>query len=180
MAIMTAGITNTSYQFKPSFSHKSTMDFVHCIAVTFNHNKPGHMGDVWSTKDVIWNKSHCGQIACAVTQGRSWGPWVTSSMTNRLSDPQLAPLVQTNNLKQQAGRGESWWYLSFTPTTLWVSPVKHLLHTHVKEKRCSGPAGLRLTHEEHGSDQMRPRTNRSSTLDRGPKQNNQIIVILES
>lgn len=127
------------------------------------------MGDVWSTRDVIWNKNHFSQIACAVTQGRAWGPWVTSSMTNRLSDPQLVPLVQTTWSNSRLGREKAWWYLSFTPTTVGI-------HWGICIVLMSKNKGLwpyvSGSMKNMAVYQMRPRTNHSTTLDRKAKQNN--------
>lgn len=148
------------------------MGFVHCMAVTFNHNKPGHMGDVWSTRDVIWNKSHYSQIACAVTQGRSWGPWVTSSMTTRLSDPQLAPLVQTNNLQQQDGREKADGTCRLLQHLCGFTSQGFVPYScqRIKMQWCSLALGLQV--KSMAVCHMRPRTDCSSTLDRRPKQNN--------
>lgn len=141
------------------------------MVVTFNHNKPGHMGDVWSTRDVIWNKNHFSQIACVVTQGRAWGPWVTSSMTNRLCDPQLVPLVQTTWSSSRLGREKAWWYLSFTPTTVGIhcGICIVLMSKNKGEVQVSGL--MFLVPWRTWQDQMGPRTNHSTTLDREAKQN---------
>lgn len=79
----------------------------------------------------------------SMTPGRSWGSRVTSSMTNRLSNPQCAVLKQSNQ-KQLSGQGQGYG-LSSTQTSLNVSPVKDLLGTHIQEQRCSfGPSTVKL------------------------------------